>query len=361
MSEILEYKCPNCGGSMEFDSETQNMKCPFCDSIFEVAALQQMDEALNVQKPDAFDWSAQENQAWSEDETSGMSVFVCNSCGGEIVGDDTTAATFCPYCGNPVVMTGRLSGALKPNYVIPFKLDKDAAKKKLRDYIGKRRFAPSSFKSENKLDEIKGIYVPFWLFDSDTAAAVTFEGTQVRTWSDRDYHYTETSYYDVYRAGTMRFENIPVDGSEKMPDDLMESLEPFDFSDAVPFQTAYLSGFFADKYDVPMEQSVERANARVKVSAENTLSGTASGYTTLTPKSTSVQVQNGVAKYALYPVWLLNTTFKGEKYTFAMNGQTGKFIGNLPIDKKKIAALFSGVSVGVGAVVFLLGLLLNLL
>ena len=357
MSEILEYKCPNCGGSMEFDTETQKMKCPFCDSIFDVSDLQQKDEGLDAQKPDSFEWNTAQTQEWSDEDADGMSVFVCKSCGGEIVGDNTTAATFCPYCGNPVVMTGRLAGALKPNYVIPFKLDKNAAKKKLREYIAKKRFAPSTFKSENKLDEIKGVYVPFWLFDSDTAAAVSFEGTQVRTWSDSQYNYTETSHFDVFRSGVMRFENIPVDGSEKMPDDLMESIEPFDFKEAAPFQTAYLSGFFADKYDVPMEQSIERANARVKVSAENTLRTTAVGYTTLTPKFTSVQVQNGLAKYALYPVWLLNTSYKGEKYTFAMNGQTGKFIGNLPVDKRKLAALFSGLSVGVSAIVFLLGLL----
>ena len=361
MAELLEYKCPNCGGSMEFDADAQKMKCPFCDSEFNVADLQQMDAGLDAQKPDSFEWNCTQTEEWGADDAEHMSVFVCKSCGGEIVGDDTTAATFCPYCGNPVVMTGRLSGAIKPNFVIPFKLDKDAAKKKLRDYIGKKRFAPSDFKSENKLEEIKGLYVPFWLFDSDTDAAVSFEGTQVRKWSDSSYDYTETSYFDVFRSGRMRFENIPVDGSEKMPDDLMESLEPFDFSQAVPFQTAYLSGFFADKYDVPMEQSIGRANERVKVSAQNTLAATATGYVTLTPKFTSVQVQNGLAKYALYPVWLLNTSYKGEKYTFAMNGQSGKFIGNLPVDKGKLAALFSGLTVGVGAVAFLLGLLAYLL
>ena len=354
MSDLLEYKCPNCGGSMEFDTETQNMKCPFCDSVFSVADLQAMDAGLEAQKPDSFEWDTAQAQEWSGAEADNMSVFVCKSCGGEIVGDDTTAATFCPYCGNPVVMTGRLAGVLKPNYVIPFKLDKDTAKRKLREYIAKKRFAPTTFKSENKLDEIKGMYVPFWLFDADTAAAVSFEGTQVRKWSDSSFDYTETSFFDVFRSGTMRFENIPVDGSEKMPDDLMESLEPFDFADAVSFQTAYLSGFFADKYDVPMEQSVGRANDRVKVSAQNTLASTANGYVTLTPKNTSVQVRNGLAKYALYPVWLLNTSYKGEKYTFAMNGQTGKFIGNLPVDNGKLAALFAGLTVGVSALAFVL-------
>ena len=158
----------------------------------------------------------------------------------------------------------------------------------------------------------------------------------------------------------MRFLNIPVDGSSKMPDDLMESIEPFDFGEAVDFQTAYLAGYLADKYDVTMEESIPRANERIKHSAEDTLKDTVQGYTTVRAQYSSVRLNSGVSKYALYPVWILNTDYKGEKYTFAMNGQTGKFIGNLPIDKAKLFALFAGVSVGAGALVYLICMLLGL-
>ncbi len=359
MAQLLDYKCPHCDAKIEFDAGTQRMKCPFCDSEFDVASLLQKDEVLKTQQPDDFNWSKDESE-FSADEDAGMSVFTCNSCGGEIIGDETTAATSCPFCGNPVVMSGRLSGYLKPDFVIPFKLDKKAAKQKLKDYVSTKRFAPSSFKSENKLEEIKGLYVPFWLFDSDISAGIQYKATKVRTWSDRKYEYTETSYFDVYRAGDMSFANIPVDGSSKMPDELMESIEPFDFSQAVDFQTAYLAGYLADKYDVSMEQSTERANQRVKTSAEDTLKGTVTGYSTVTPESSSIQLKNGVAKYALYPVWLLNTTYKGEKYTFAMNGQSGKFVGNLPVDKGKLFALFAGCTVGLTPILFLLGRLFGL-
>ena len=152
----------------------------------------------------------------------------------------------------------------------------------------------------------------------------------------------------------MSFSNIPVDGSSKMADDLMESIEPFDFSQAVDFQTAYLAGYLADKYDVTMENSIGRANDRVKVSAEDTLRSTVDGFATVTPVSSSVQVLKGQAKYAMYPVWLLNTTYKGEKFTFAMNGQTGKIVGNLPVSKAKLAALFGGLFAGITAVVYLI-------
>ena len=107
---------------------------------------------------------------WQEGEADGLRSYVCKSCGGEIVGDENTAATSCPFCGNPVVMMGQFSGALKPDLVIPFKLDKKAAKEGLKKHLTGKRFLPKIFKDQNHIDEIKGIYVPFWLFDTDVDA-----------------------------------------------------------------------------------------------------------------------------------------------------------------------------------------------
>ena len=230
-------------------------------------------------------------------------------------------------------MKGNLKGFLKPDYIIPFKLDKKAAKAKFFEHLKGKRLLPKVFKSENHIDEIRGVYVPFWLFDSDVNANIRYKATRVRTWSDSENDYTETSYYAVYRGGNIAFENVPVDGSSKMPDDLMESVEPFDFGEAKEFATAYFAGYLADKYDVDAEQSVERANARVKSSTEQEFAKTVTGYASVTTEQSSIKLSNGVAKYAMYPVWILNTTWKGQKFTFAMNGQTGKFVGNLPLDK----------------------------
>nr|MCR4925645.1 hypothetical protein [Clostridiales bacterium] len=342
MAELFEYKCPCCGGAINFDTQTQKMKCPYCDSEFDVETLKNMDNRLVEQVPDNFEWDTNSDNQWKENDE--MSVFVCKSCGGEIVGDKNTAATSCPFCNNPVVMSGRLSGDLKPDYVIPFKLNKQDAKNALKNYVAKKKFAPSAFKDENKLEEIKGIYVPFWLFDSDAYAAVSFDATRTRSWSDSKYNYVETSHYDVFREGSMSFMNIPVDGSSKMPDDLMESIEPFNFNEAVDFQTAYLAGYLADRYDVSKEDSIDRANQRLKVSCEDTLRGTVKGFETVTKKSSNVQITKGVSKYALYPVWLLNTTYKGKTLTFGLNGQTGKIVGDLPVSKGKLFALFLAIA-----------------
>ena len=350
---------------MEFDTALQKMKCPFCDSTVEMSEMQGKDAGLDTAAPDVntagggeptqdhIHWDTEGAESWTNED--GMAVYTCKSCGGEIINDENTVATACPFCGNPVVLSGRVSGVLKPEFVIPFKLDKNAAKEKLREYVKSKKFAPKTFQSENRLDEIKGIYVPFWLFDSDVDAVASYTGTKVRRWSDRDYDYTETSFYDISRAGSMRFENIPVDGSTKMADDLMESIEPFNFDGAVNFQTAYLSGFLADKYDVSREESFPRADERLKSSVDAALRSTVQGYATVTTKSSFVNTRNGRSKYALYPVWLLNTSYRGKKYTFAMNGQTGKFIGNVPASNGKFAALFAGLTVGISALVFLAG------
>ena len=201
-----------------------------------------------------------------------------------------------------------------------------------RHYKGKL-LLPKVFKDENHIKEVKGLYVPVWLFDTDADAHVRYKATRTRTWSDSRFNYTEVSHYLISRSGSLGFERVPVDGSSKIDDILMESIEPYNFADAVDFQTAYLAGYLADKYDVDADASVERANERIKRSTEDAFRKTVEGYDTVIAETTNVQLQNGQAKYALYPVWILNTTWNGQKYTFAMNGQTGKLVGDLPMDQ----------------------------
>ena len=361
MDTLQEYKCPCCGGAIAFDSTLQKLKCPYCDTEFEVETLENYGKELESEPDDSMNWETSAGGDWQEGEAEGLRSYVCKSCGGEIVADDTTAATSCPFCGNPVVMSGQVSGYLKPDYVIPFKLDKKAAKEALKKHYSGKKLLPKVFKDENHIDEIRGVYVPFWLFDADADAHIRYKATRVRVWSDRDYNYTETAFFSVVRGGSIGFQRVPVDGSSKMPDDMMESIEPFYFEDAVDFHTAYLAGYLADKYDVDAEASVERANERIKNSTANAFAQTVQGYATVTPEASGIHLQNGRAKYALYPVWLLNTTWKGKKYTFAMNGQTGKFVGDLPLDKGAYKKWLFGLAGIVGAAVFALSYLIWLL
>jgi DNA-directed RNA polymerase subunit RPC12/RpoP len=333
MTSPIEYKCPSCGGGITFDSSQQRMKCPYCGKLFDIQTLEDFNSQLSNELGDDMNWENSAGSEWTEEETDGLKSYVCKSCGGEIVSDENTAATSCPFCGNPVVMSDKFSGSLKPDLIIPFKLNKEDAKKALNKHYMNKKLLPKVFKSKNHIDEVKGVYVPFWLFDSGAYANIRYKASKVRTWSDSKYEYTETSFFSCFRSGSLRFENVPVDGSSKMPDDLMESIEPFNMSDAVGFNTAYLSGYLADKYDVDETQSIERANKRIKKSVESAFEDSVIGYTTVNPESSNVRLSESKVKYALYPVWILNTTYKKKKYTFAMNGQTGKIVGDLPLDK----------------------------
>ena len=411
MVETVNYQCPACGGPLHFSGETGNLVCDYCDSTFTVKQVEDLyaakqekaeskaeKEKQRAQKAEGADangtagvaagtaeaaaagaagaagvsdnvvaaGAAQAAKAaeegldpiqaylkrsnWNDAESETLATSVCSSCGAELIHDQTTAVAQCPYCGNNTVIPGTMAGTLKPDYVIPFKIDKKAAKEALQRHYRGKKLLPKIFKKENHIDEIKGVYVPFWLFDADADADIRYKATRVRTWSDSDYDYTETSYYSIGRSGDIGFDRVPVDGSSKMPDDLMESIEPFKFEDAVDFKTAYLAGYLADKYDVTAEQSIDRANERIKRSTEDAFASTVEGYHSVTTENSSIRLHNGKAKYALYPVWLLNTTWKGKKYLFAMNGQTGKFVGDLPVDNGLYFKWLSGLTAGFGVI-----------
>ena len=352
MDTLLQYKCPCCDGAISFDTQVQKMKCPFCDTEFEVETLKAYDEALKEDRQGDTTDQLQPGQQWEADETGKLRLYVCQSCGGQIVGDENTAATTCPFCDNPVVMAGQLAGDLKPDLVIPFKLDKKTAVQTLKKHYAGKVLLPNAFKDQNHIEQIQGIYVPFWLFDTKADGRVRYKATRIHTWSDSRYIYTKTSYFAVNRAGTLDFQHVPVDGSSKMDDALMESIEPYNYDEAVDFQTAYLAGYLADRYDVDMPTSQQRAAARIRTSTEQEFAKTVVGYSSVIPESSGVNLTQTEAKYALCPVWVLNTKWNGQNFIFAMNGQTGKMAGDLPMDKGKFYKWLFGIMGAAFAVLF---------
>ena len=341
MAETIQYKCPCCGGRLEFDSGLQKMKCPYCDTTFDVETLEGYDDALKQDAKDDMHWDAAQ-QPWDDVQ---MGVYTCKSCGGELVCDENTAATACPFCGNPIVLTGRLSGDLKPDYVIPFKLDKKAAEAALRNHMKGKRLLPNLFRSENRISEVKGVYVPFWLYDGRMEARGAYKAEISESHREGDYIVTTTRHFDVARVGDADFVRVPVDGSSKMPDAHMDAIEPFDYSDLKPFSTAYLPGFLADRYDEDDKKCAARVLTRMKNSTAAALHDTLGGYTGVQTLSEQIDSRTLEPHYALLPVWMLHTRWKEQDFLFAMNGQTGKLIGDLPVDKGRVAAWFAGISI----------------
>ncbi len=351
MAELVGYKCPNCGGNVVFSAATQNMVCESCSSSFTEDELKQYEEAFRSAEAESnYNWQ----QAGDGTELKDMNKYTCQSCGAEIITDATTAASACPYCDSPIIMKAQLSGENQPDCIIPFKIDKNAAAKYLEQACKKKILLPKGFLSEKKIAEIKGVYVPFWMFDSNVSARLVYEGTKVHTWSTAKYIYTKTSYFDIFRAGTIDFANIPVDASSKMDDAYMDSIEPYNYAELSEFSPNYLSGFLADKYDVTVEQCKPRAVQRIENSTQDSFRSTVTGFQSVKLKSASINADNGSYKYALLPVWMLTTKFRGKTYISAVNGQTGKVAGELPVDKRKFWLLTAGITAGIFAAAQLL-------
>jgi len=328
---LSSYKCPNCNADIPFDAKSGKLKCSHCDSSFDIEDL----EAYNVEQKvetDVCDWNIKEAEVV---EVNGKISYICPSCNGEVVGDDNMAATSCPYCGTAIVLGEKLSGILKPDLIIPFTKTKEDAKKAYADFIKGKKLLPDDFKLNNIINKLNGMYVPYWLFDANANGTARFRASISRTHIEGDYRVTETSYYLAIRDGSAEFEKVPVDGSLKIEDGLLDSIEPFDYSEAKDFNGAYLANFLADKYDQDKDQTISKANKRIKNTISSLLASSVVGYDSVMPESCYINVNNGKASYALMPVYLFSTKYKGKVYQFAMNGQTGKFTGDLPMDKSK--------------------------
>jgi len=351
--DIKEYKCPNCGGAVKFDSYSQKMKCPYCDTEFEIKALEEYH----------FDWSEENSgEILNESELDDLSMGVCPSCGAELLGDKNTVAMVCPCCGNAQIVNQRLSGFLKPDYLIPFKQDKKAAVEALKKFNKGKRLLPDFFTEDNHINSIQGVYVPFWLFDAEANGRICYKVTKEKNRRDSAFNYTETSFYSVVRDGSVSFKKIPVDGSERMDDAYMDAIEPFDYKHLQEFHTSFLAGYIAEKYDVDAEKSKERAAERIKASVESEFARSVSGYNSIKIESSSISVKGSKPSYALFPVWVLNTKYKKENYTFMMNGESGKLVGKLPIDSSKIwkyGFIYSGILGVIFAALFLAAFVLG--
>ena len=360
-TQITNFQCPSCTGPLHFDGASGKLLCDYCGSLFTVEEIEKqygkkLDAAAlgaSAAKPAAeetpWDFDAAGSD-WGE-EAAHLISYNCPSCGAELICEETTAATSCPYCGNPTVVPGQFTGMLKPDLILPFKLSREDAIGALRKYYQGKKLLPKSFKDENHIEEVKGIYVPFWLFDGTAEADLQFSATQVHVHRQGNKEITETDHFQVRRAGSVEFRRIPVDGSKKMPDAHMDAIEPFDYTALKTFSAAYLPGFFADKYDMTAEDCAERADRRAAATTEDILRDTVTGYSSVVKTGGSVSLRRGEVQYALLPVWMLATRWHGNSYLFAMNGQTGKLIGDLPVSSALYWSWFARIALPLAAVI----------
>ena len=328
----IAYQCPSCGAPLAYGAESGKLECKACGNSYELDALEAMNESQETSSIQ-FDMPTDTFEA---SEAAHMQAYICQGCGAELMTEETTTATECPYCGSPTILPERINGGVKPEMVIPFTVTKEQAQKQFEDYFKGKKLMPNIFlNSRNRIAEMRKLYVPYWLFDCTAGGSVVYDAQKKHIRREGEWEVTYTDHYFVRRSGMMGFDGIPVDGSEKLDNKITESLEPYDMSTAVPFVPAVLAGALADHADVDSAECENRARQRVENSMEQALRSTVTGYTSVTPRQRSFHTEEGKVTPVLMPVWLITTEKDGKTYTFAINGQTGKLTCDVPADTAK--------------------------
>lgn len=337
MSNTMDQKCPNCRAPLKYSAKNKDWTCDYCGAH---VTLEDIKKARNDKE------KIQTKKKVSDGYT-------CKNCGAQIIVSENTSATSCVYCRSTALISDRLEEEFTPHKIIPFKKTKEEAISAFIKCGKKRIFTPKIFTNKKNIQEIQGIYIPFWLFDFDLTGKIDGTGTRVSSWTSGDYRYTKTDTYHFEREGTFPFLDIPVDGSKHFDDALMNSIEPFDYKDLVDFDGAYLSGFLSEKYDLTKDEVENIVIERAINTAVDELKKT-TAYVTTNVKNKNFTPVDLDSEYVLLPVWLLNIKYNGKVYPYAMNGQTGKMIGDLPISKKRVALFFIGTFLMLTIIIILL-------
>ena len=332
---VVDNKCPACGAKITFNPKNQKWDCEYCGSKF---TLEEMQKHNNASSEEA-------NEVKSNvkvEKIDGLDVYRCKNCGAEIVADENTTATFCVYCGSTAILKSKIDKGVVPSFVIPFKNVKEDAVNAFKKVTKGKILMPKAFKDEKNIQKITGVYISLWAYDFVGDGEIVYNASDVRHWSDTRSSYTETRNYLTTVSGHLEYEKVLSDASTRFDDDLMDSLEPFDLSKLEKYNHAYLSGFLSEKYDVEEKDGVDRASKRAMNSSINLLK-TAVRHQISSVSDNKFDLKKKASDYILLPVWMVNIKYKDKMYTFAMNGETGKIVGNIPVDIVK--AIIVGIIV----------------
>ncbi len=344
---VVAYKCPNCRAKIVYDPTKAGVSCEYCGSGFTLEELEKQDV---MEEGEEREVSAREEEAVEGDsgELDGM-MYHCPSCGSAIVTQASTVASICYYCQSPVVLSGRVSGEFKPDYVLPFAIDKKKAGEIFAAWIRSKRYVPKDFYEKSKVEKLNGVYFPFSLYNADVHAFIEADAVKrnVSRMGNKE-HITELTYR-IKRKCNFQFNNIARNVLKKSNKVLVEGVLPFDFSEKKDFSMLYLSGFLAEKRDVSDEELKPELQNEMRTQSTNRLRGSVHSYSQVNIVNSQVTVLKDSWEYALLPVWSM--TYKGNDgkiYYFSINGQSGKIVGELPVNYRLLlmhsGAIFAGIT-----------------
>ncbi len=342
------FVCPSCGNDeMDYNDKTSNLTCTACGQS--IGAYEYGSHGEEKYSHEGFEKIEERTSVSSYDEEIARE-YHCENCGAVLVTESNTAATTCGFCHSPMILSDRLSGSYAPAQAIPFKMDMKKAHEEFKKWCKGGIITPNDFRMLERVKDIQGIYVPFWLYDLNVQASGEAYCTRVSVSRSGDTQITRTSHYKVYRSVVSDYYKLPADAAEKMPDEYMDMLEPFNYDELKSFNMAYLTGYAAQKYDYTDKDLLPRITERVTKYISSYLRSTITGYNSVVMKSVDANAVQRDAVYTLLPVYLMNYRYKDKTYTFVMNGQTGKVAGKPPISKPKLVGLFvatASVSFGI--------------
>ncbi len=325
---VVAYQCTACGGELAFNPAKGAFVCEYCGSTYTEDVLKASGRVANEQQIE------QENQAPADGEE--LALYHCPNCGGEVMADDTTAATTCYYCHSPVVLSGRLGGKFLPKRIIPFQFPREQAVDKFYAWTKSKFFLPKDFFSTQSIENLTGVYFPYWIIDADADVQLQASCETTDSWTIGDTTYTKHRIYDCTRRADIHLEDIVKSALSKHSKTLVESIQPFDESLMQPFNMAYLSGFQAERRDTEPEDIDAEVQENIAYYSKNAIRDTIHGYDSVDETGYHCSPTHIDWEYGLLPVWVMTYLYKNETYYFAMNGESGNMTGKLPVATGKL-------------------------
>ena len=331
--EETDEKCPQCGGIMEFHPATGGLKCPYCD--FEKEIKQSSEKPERAQELDFASASNAENCNWGQEKKT----VLCQSCGAETVYDALDISSTCPFCGSNQVMEAGDQNTIAPGGVVLFKISDQQASELFQKWIKKKFFCPKLAKESAKAKNFKGIYLPYWTFDSNTVTSYNGEYGRRRTVRRGDKTETVTDWYHTRGVHREFIDDELVCATTNQNRSMLRGIEPYNTADNKTYKPEYVAGFAAERYAVGLQDAWQTAKksiaSKLKRNVEQEIRTKNHADTTRNINMNTVY-HDIKYKYLLLPVWMSSYKYNDKVYNFMVNGQTGKVSGKTPISVPKV-------------------------
>ena len=341
LSQSIGYKCPGCGATLEFDPQSQMLKCAHCGTESKIDFDTQITERSFEEIFNCQQW------------TGDVKIIQCQNCGAKEVLEKTEISSSCPFCGSPSVLEVDELAGIKPDTAIPFKMSKQTATQKCLKWLKSRLFAPSQFKKDVKIKSLKGCYLPTWTFDCQTT--VFYEGrlgkryTETYVVNGKTMTRTKVRYFNVSGRLDKSYNDIYVKGSEAVDEKFLQRIQPFDMNDYVKYDDKLLAGFEANHYTIQPIDAWHQAEDMIKNACYHEIVARY-GADEVSYLNLNLVHNQQSFKYLLLPVYISATNYKNKLYNQYVNGVTGKVSGRVPKSPLKISlavllgtALFAGL------------------